>query len=268
VPASNTRPESSAPVSGQRGAEQGPDQLVLVRHGQSVGNLADAEARRRGSNTLDLEPRDADVELSPTGREQAEAVGRYLAEMDEDDAPTAVLVSPYRRAVETAEVALREARSDLPMVVDERLRERDLGAFDGLTAQGIREAFPKEAEHRGKVGKLYYRPPGGESWCDVALRVRSVLADLRTQYQRERLWIFSHQAVIMNFRLVLEHLSERDLLEADRSTPVANCSLTTYRRNGSGLLELECYGDTTAVDQAPTETTAEPSSSEPADAAS
>ena len=58
-------------------------------------------------------------------------------------------------------------------VLDERLRERDLGLFDGMTGQGIKDTYPEEAARRSAMGKFYYRPPGGESWTDVVLRVRS-----------------------------------------------------------------------------------------------
>ena len=44
------------------------EELVLVRHGESVGNLADAEARSRGAGRLDLDTRDPDTPLSERGR--------------------------------------------------------------------------------------------------------------------------------------------------------------------------------------------------------
>ena len=91
------------------------------------------------------------------------------------------------------------------------------------------------------MGKFYYRPPGGESWVDVALRVRSLLRDVRTDHAGRRVWVVTHQAVIMAFRFVLESLTEEDVLRIDRGTPLANCSLTTYRSDGSGLA-LETYG--------------------------
>ena len=47
-----------------------------------------------------------------------------------------------------------------------------LTVFDGLTGKGIRSRYAEEAERRTHVGKFYYQPPSGESWCDVALRVR------------------------------------------------------------------------------------------------
>src|SRR6478735_7641908 len=105
----------------------GPESITLVRHGESLGNLADLAAHESHAERLDLDDRDADVPLSPTGREQAEAVGRWLREADEEWRPSVVLASPYRRAAETAELAA--SGLDLRIELDERLRERDLGVF-------------------------------------------------------------------------------------------------------------------------------------------
>jgi broad specificity phosphatase PhoE len=226
-------------------ARRGPDRLVLVRHGESVGNLADAQARERGADRLDLDARDADVELSETGQKQADAVGRWLARIDDDDRPTVVLSSPYRRAAETARRAVGDL--GLEVIYDERLRERDLGVFDGMTGHGIRSAYPEEAERRRKLGKFYYQPPSGESWSDVVLRVRHFLSDVREAFDGAHVWLFSHQAVIMSFRYVLEGLTEQELLELDGSVTLGNASMTRYKRGDSGF-ELEAFADTSAVD--------------------
>lgn len=243
------------------GLQQGPSSLVLVRHGESVGNLADARAREQGADRLELPARDADVELSDEGRRQADALGTWMARSDRR--PDLVLSSPYARALETARRAV--ASTDLEIVLDERLRERDLGRFDGLTGQGIRRQFADEAERRRHVGKFYYSPPAGESWADVVLRVRSLLADLRHGFEGRRVWMFSHQAVIMTFRYVLEGLTEEELLEIDRTETIPNASMTTYERGPDGL-ELVSFADTGAVDEHGAEVTEEPSDSEKASA--
>lgn len=242
------------PVPRLVGLQRGPDQLVLVRHAESVGNVADADARANGAERLDLDTRDADVELSPAGRDQADAVGRWMAALPEDERPTIVLSSPYRRAAQTAERVV--AATGLDLVLDERLRERDLGVFDGLTGHGIRSEYPDESERRKKLGKFYYQPPQGESWADVALRVRSLLADLRHGFEGARVWAFSHQAVIMTFRYVLEGLTEDELLRVDSDARPANVSMTSYRRGRDGL-ELEAFADTTVVDKGMAEVTQE-----------
>lgn len=241
-------------------SDRWPAQLVLVRHGQSVGNIAATEAGQRGAERLDLEFRDADTPLSDTGHEQARAVGAFLKATAESDCPDLIVSSPYRRAAETASTAVESWGCGHELVLDERLRERDLGVFDGLTSAGIRAEYASEAERRARVGKFYYQPPSGESWCDVTLRVRSLLADLRDGYEGKRVWLFTHQAVIMGFRYVLEDLTEQELLEIDSTRDLPNCSVTSYRRREGGL-ELVRFADTSAVEESAAPTTAEPSRS-------
>ena len=230
-------------------------QLVLVRHGESIGNLADAEARRRGAGRLDLDTRDPDTPLSRRGEHQADVLARHVAGVDVQQRPEVLLSSPYARAAQTARIVADTL--DLQPLVDERLRERDLGIFDGLTGLGIRESHPEEAERRSRLGKFYYRPPGGESWTDVALRVRQVLLDLAALHADRRVWVFTHQAVIMSFRLVLEGLDERRLLDVDRDEPLGNCSITRYVRREGGALELDCFADTTHLEASEVEETHE-----------
>jgi broad specificity phosphatase PhoE len=216
-----------------------PSVIWLVRHGESMGNVADAEAQRSGAGRLQLDIRDPDVPLSGTGRAQAEALGAWLAALPEEERPTAVLSSPFNRALTTAELAVKELGARVR--TDERLRERDFGAFDGMTRAGIREQYPDEAGRRDLLGKFYYRPPGGESWADVALRVRSLLATEGLRHDCDRLMIVAHQAVIMVFRYVLEELTEQELLAVDKEEQVANASLTRYERNGAGDFRLTAF---------------------------
>ena len=235
--------------------EKGPAELVLVRHGHSVANEADARARESGAEAIELDGRDADTELSATGREQAEALGRWLARQEPGRLPTVAVASPYRRADDTAQIALGGLDDPPVLDRDERLRERDLGALDGLTGTGIRARHPEEATRRERLGKFYYQPPSGESWADVALRVRSFLADLQA-YDGERVWLFTHQAVVMAFRYVLDDLSEREVLDLDRQVNIPNASLTTFRRDGDALV-LEAFADTSHLDQDDTDVTHE-----------
>ncbi|MDP9392686.1 MAG: histidine phosphatase family protein [Actinomycetota bacterium] len=217
----------------------GPSAVFLVRHGESMGNLADAQAQASGAGRLELDVRDPDVPLSDTGCAQATALGRWLADLPEDDRPTAVISSPFARALTTAELAVQGL--GLRVRTDERLRERDFGAFDGMTGAGIRERYPDEAGRRDLLGKFYYRPPGGESWADVALRIRSLLATEALRSDGERLLLVAHQAVIMVFRYVLEDLTEQELLDVDRREQVANASVTRYETGAGGDLEMVAF---------------------------
>jgi probable phosphoglycerate mutase len=222
---------------------QTPKSLRLVRHAESEGNLADLRAHEARASRLELDTRDADVALSPAGRRQARALGVWLAGLDHDDRPTMVISSPYARAGATADAIAGALGLQTPAAHDERLRERDLGMFDGLTGRGIRDLFPEEAERRTRVGKFYYRPPGGESWCDVVLRVRSFLGSVLSGTEDEHLVVVSHQAVILNFRYVIESLAEPALMDIDAGPPLANCSVTTYVRDPDGVLRLSGFND-------------------------
>lgn len=241
-------------LTGVLQGRRGPEEIVLVRHGESTGNIADTEARDADAERLELSARDADVELSRNGEEQARTLGRWVAELAKEERPDLVVSSPYRRAAGTARAALGDL--DVPLLMDERLRERDLGLLDGLTGKGIRARHPEEAERRSHLGKFYYQPPSGESWADVVLRVRSLLADLREGYDGQRVWLFTHQAVIMSFRYALEGLEESELLEIDRTTQIPNASVTRYRKGDDGLV-LEAFADDAHLDPGPAEKTAE-----------
>ena len=110
-----------------------PRRLDVIRHGQSAGNVANDAARAGGLEVLDLATRDMDVPLSDLGRAQAEALGTWFAGVD----PDVVVTSPYRRAVDTARLALDAAGAvDRPLRLDERLREREFGILDRLTRAG------------------------------------------------------------------------------------------------------------------------------------
>ena len=207
-------------------AEEMVTELILVRHGQSTGNVARDRALAEGLDTIEIAERDADVPLTGHGLEQARAVGRWLKTLEAEPS-WAVIASPYVRAVQTAETACGEGGIASAIQVDERLRDRELGILDLLTQHGIERRFPEEAARRRWLGKLYYRPPGGESWADVALRLRSFLGDLAVSAPgASRAIIVSHDAVIMLLRYVCERWDEATLLETAARTEVANASVT------------------------------------------
>nr|WP_300050978.1 histidine phosphatase family protein [uncultured Nocardioides sp.] len=208
-------------------------ELILVRHGQSEGNVAAEKAQRDGVEHIDVPARDPDVVLSETGREQAAAVGRWLQGLSEDERPGIVWTSPYRRARETAEIALEVCDLDLDFRVDERLRDRDMGITDMLTGAGISSRYPEEAKRRKWIGKFYYRPPGGESWADVTLRVRAVLTDLAHNESAERVLVTAHDVVLLLFTYVAEGLDEDAVLERARTNGLRNASVSRLKRDES-----------------------------------
>ena len=239
-----------------------PSRLWVVRHGESAGNLALLDAETKRAETIDLQGRDVDVPLSQLGERQARAVGRWFARQVEFDRPSVILTSPYARALHTTRhIASELCEGAVECLADERLREKEFGELNRLTKAGILARFPEEARRRAALGKFYYRPPGGESWCDVALRLRSVLQDLQSSFAGERVLIVAHQVIVLCFRYVIERLDELQLLDIDRAGDVANCSITSYQRKeqqGRSTLELAQYNFLAPLEEAGEPVTAAP----------
>jgi broad specificity phosphatase PhoE len=234
-----------------------PSRLWIVRHGESAGNVAHALAYEKGLGRIDIAERDVEVPLSDLGREQAAALGRWFAAMQESERPQVVLTSPYLRARTTAEVIAYQGGvvpGTQPHCVDERLREREFGVLDRLTRYGIQELHPDQFAQRQALGKFYHRPPGGESWCDVILRLRSALDTLSLHHAGQRVLIVGHQVVVLCLRYLLENLDEKQILAIDAEADVANCSVTEYafdpKKGDGGDLKLVRYNFTAPLELA------------------
>ncbi|MDB4874925.1 MAG: phosphoglycerate mutase [Gemmatimonadetes bacterium] len=170
--------------------------------------------------------------MSPLGHEQSVALGNWFAGMDPGCRPTAVITSTYLRARQTAAHIgkVGGVHPDARFIVDERLREREFGILDRLTRAGIEQRFPDQAALRTRLGKFYHRPPGGESWCDVILRLRSVLDTVSLHHSRpgSRVLIVAHQVVVLCLRYLIEEMTEEQILAIDAEGEVANCGVTEY----------------------------------------
>jgi 2,3-bisphosphoglycerate-dependent phosphoglycerate mutase len=212
-------------------AQNWPQRLWLVRHGQSQGNVARDAADEAGAHEIDIDMRDVDVPLSALGAEQAKAAGAWFASLQRNERPEIILASPYVRAKQTAKIICEEGAltgGPAKTIVDERLREREFGIFDRLTTAGIRARFPEEAAHRRRLGKFYHRPPGGESWADVILRLRSMLNTINLHYCDRRVLVVCHQVVVLCFRYILDELDEAQILAIDKQAEVLNCGICAY----------------------------------------
>lgn len=204
-----------------------PSRLVLARHGESKHNVLLAAARKAGEESYGGAQRDMSSPLTERGRRQAECVAEHLAGERFDR----IFSSPYRRCRRTAElIRARLAEPPAPLL-EERLREREFGIWDGLTRAGRMARHPEEFRRFRLVGKYYYRPPGGESYPDVGLRVHSFLGTLARECRGQAVLVITHSVVVLVFRRLLERLSESELLriDADPEMEIRNCSLTEYR---------------------------------------
>lgn len=230
-------------------------ELWLVRHGESVGNVAATRAEIEGLEVIPLDARDADVPLSDTGREQAAALGEWLA--GRRGTIDTYWASPYLRARETLALALADS-GETTVLVDERLRDRELGILDLLTRTGVARRHPDEMARRKHLGKFYHRPPGGESWADVALRLRSFLREA-LEGPGESAMMVAHDAVVMLLLYVLLPLGEEELLAFAGEHTVLNASVTHLVRGDAGW-ELVEFSDVAHLQREGADVTAHPGS--------
>ncbi|RYF74950.1 MAG: histidine phosphatase family protein [Comamonadaceae bacterium] len=242
-----------------------PQTLWIVRHGQSAGNVARDEAESGGLPVIDLAWRDIDVPLSDLGVEQSVALGHWFGKLDAAERPEIILCSPYLRARETARLVAETAGmnpGEIRLRIDERLREKEFGILDRLTRFGIQQKHPELNEQRLHVGKFYFRPPGGESWCDVILRLRSLLEMVTREYSNRRVLVVAHQVIVNCMRYLLEHMDEQRILDIDRQGDVPNCAVTCYRsqphEDADATLQLDLVNFLAPLREADAPVTSEP----------
>ena len=168
--------------------------LLLVRHGETDWN----RARRWQGHT--------DTPLNDTGRAQARELAERL------DPPDAIVASDLSRARETAE--LLAARFGLPVEIDERLREVDVGEWSGLTMAEVEERFPAGLQRRLAGGTGWEQ---GETYEEMGARVVAALHDLATRQDGTVL-------VVTHGGCVREILHATGLAPAERPH-VGNCSV-------------------------------------------
>jgi broad specificity phosphatase PhoE len=214
-------------------------ELLLIRHGQSTSNVAFPRADADGLLESGLTGRDADVELTDLGERQAEAIGRWLGARGQ--LPEVVITSPYLRAKETWRIAAAASGRDLPApTTDDRLVDRLLGDLEMLTRAAIAKRFPDEPGRLTAAGEYHYRPPGGETFSDIAERLTSFLRDLNHDHAGERAVVVAHDAVVLMMRAVIEELDWDAVAAVAASGAVRNASITRFDGT-SGRLVLDGY---------------------------
>jgi 2,3-bisphosphoglycerate-dependent phosphoglycerate mutase len=152
-------------------------QVIIVRHGQTQWNI---KTIRQGH---------LDSPLTERGIAQAKALGERLA----IETFTALYSSDLGRALQTAQVIA--AATGHSIVTDPRLRERNLGIFQGLNGQEIQQKFPEEYRLHRSLGPDYIIP-GGESVRQQVERNLEYLNELAEKHLGERIVIVTHGGVL------------------------------------------------------------------------
>lgn len=189
--------------------------LLLVRHGETDWNR---DGRWQGHS---------DTHLNDLGREQA---ARLAIELDGIDV---VYASDLARARETAEILAGPL--DLDVHVDERLRERSFGAWEGKTGPEIEAEF-REAHARWLAGEGA-GADDAEPFADFAARVRGFVDDVLARHPGETVLVVAHGGSIRVIHALADGL---DYVRDHRSIPsVANCVVARYAARHGKLAPLD-----------------------------
>lgn len=224
--------------------------LVLVRHGQSAGNVAEkrhftknnffkSEADRKAVGTRE----DWSIPLTQVGKAQSRQTGKALKELF--GAFDLMIHSSYVRAAETAEEILgnysEEERKAMRVKASFLIREREIGYCFHMTEEEVNRFFPWYINYRRNSEPFIYVPLGGESVLQMASgRLATFLNSLwALDGNQIKVLVVSHGRAILGMRSVLE---QWPIETANLKTRVANppnCSVTAYTFGNSGIPKLE-----------------------------
>jgi broad specificity phosphatase PhoE len=149
--------------------------LYLIRHGETDWNR---QGRWQGQS---------DVPLNDQGREQARQIAEKLADISFD----AIYSSDLSRASEVARIIAQRQGDEVPIVLDQRLREIHQGEWQGLLVQEIEARYAEGFQHR-RTNPLTVAPPGGETAGQVRERALAAIHDILAVHPNGHVAIVSH----------------------------------------------------------------------------
>jgi len=206
-----------------------PKELVLVRHAESEGNRLSVEDRAA------FECATHAYGITARGRRQAEITGAWLRDVYPDGFDV-YYTSYYRRARETMRLLFPDAN----IYEDARLAEAQRGIYHSYTREQVDEHFPLERLRKTCEGLYHYRPPGGENWADVELRIHSFLGTIARDMGEKRVLIVVHGHWLLLFQRLIDHFSIEEAVRRYGQGVAENASVMRYG-GASGHLILDEY---------------------------
>ena len=192
------------------------DQLILVRHGETLHNVAGI-AQGWG-----------DSELSDRGRQQVAMLAERLTKIGAD----AIYSSPLQRAMTTAQ-AIAEA-TGLPIQTLDGLREMNYGRWEGQRFLEVRKT--DEEHYQRWISDDEYPCPEGESHAQVLRRVREALQLVNGA---KRAVVVTHGTAIRIAATALLDLP----LSASRKFAQDNAAMNVFVRRGDHWV-VKLWNDT------------------------
>lgn len=202
--------------------------ILAVRHGQTEWNLA---GRNQGH---------ADTDLDEVGRRQS----KELAAVLKDEKFDGIYSSPMKRAVQSLQAF--QNWTELKVELDERLKERNYGLWEGKTQEEAKQSHPElyVAYH---ADPTTYAPPDGESGIQVFCRVGYFLCDLLARHESGNVLVMSHGGTLSALLAALL-FGTPSTANAFR---IRNCSITEIRQMPNGRRRLLRFDDTSHLSRPP-----------------
>lgn len=197
--------------------------IYLVRHGQTEFNAA---GRWQGQ---------VDSPLTSLGLTQAALVAELLYTFVKNN-DVAIFSSPLGRAYTTATIIADKLNKRDNIIVDSRLMEIGMGAWDGLTDFEIESEWPN-ARNGLERDEWFFHSPDGETYEIMSKRVGTALNDIKNHSAQTKI-IVSHGVTGKILRGLYSSLSKEDALKLD----VPHDAI--FRLSASGYIErLDCKAD-------------------------
>uniref|UniRef100_A0A2N9FW74 Phosphoglycerate mutase-like protein AT74H n=1 Tax=Fagus sylvatica TaxID=28930 RepID=A0A2N9FW74_FAGSY len=210
-----------------------PRRIILVRHGQSEGNLDESMYTRVA---------DPKIALTQKGMAEAEECGKRIRELIEQDEvanwKVYFYVSPYRRTLETLKslASVFERSRIAGMREEPRLREQDFGNFQDREKMRLQKAM------RMLYGRFFYRFPNGESAADVYDRITGFRETLRADIDIGRFQPPGDRNPDMNLVIVSHGLTLRVFLMRWYKWTVEQFEQLNNLGNGNMIVMEKGYG--------------------------
>jgi broad specificity phosphatase PhoE len=168
--------------------------------------------------------------LNDHGRRQVSQLAKFVRHIG----MSALYSSDLKRAMQTADI-LGQQLGFAP-IPDPRLRERDIGDWQGMTPAEMEAWYPEQYQQL-LADRENYQVPGGESRAEVRKRALAAIEDIMQQDKGETVGILSHSTAI---RVMLKHL----IADCDeRNVALVNTSVTTIMCDDSGQWRLVAADD-------------------------
>lgn len=183
--------------------------LILIRHGETLGNVAEII---QGGQTQG--------ELTKEGEEQAKKAGHRLKNEKID----VIIISPLYRTRQTSEPIIKE-HPQAEIVYDENVKEMKFGVLEGKTYQEFIEIREKSG-----IAHEDFKQDGGESFIELFERAKNTIEKIIKKYKGKTVLIVSHGTFV---RMLVDYLIDKKF-NNDKKHSHGNTGITMIEISDSG----------------------------------